>query len=212
MCGADGAVLCEGCIDEFRRVEDHEACPVCGRWLGTAVLCGECSGARRPFVKGSYGFYYEGRLRDAIHAFKFNGQKEVGRRLVRIVEDKVRALSGEFDRIVPVPVSGRRLRERGFNQSFIIAAQIAGITGKDLCHGALVKRGMTKDQYTLPRIERRKNIKGAFFVQDRASVMDKRILLVDDLFTTGYTAGEAARTLKAAGSGDVALFALARTP
>lgn len=185
---------------------------MCGRWLGTQILCGRCGGSRRWFVKGRYGFYYEGKLREAIHAFKFNGKKEAGRQLVRIVEDKVRGLSGDFDCIVPVPVSGRRLRERGFNQSFIIAGQIAGITGKDLCYRALVKRGDTKDQYTLSRKERRKNVKGAFFVRDTASVKGRRVLLVDDLFTTGYTAGEAARTLKAAGSSDVVLFALARTP
>ena len=193
-------------------VEDDAVCPVCGRWLGTRIVCGECSGARRWFVRGIYGFYYEGKLREAIHAFKFSGAKKVGRRLVRIVEDRIRALSGGFDCVVPVPVSEKRLKERGFNQSFIISNEIKDITGIDLVHHALVKRAPTKDQFSLSRRERARNIRGAFQVRDTSCVADRRILLVDDLFTTGYTAGEAARTLKTAGCRDVALFALARTP
>lgn len=212
VCGADGGVLCGGCIDGFRTVEEGEVCPACGRWLGKSVLCGECSNSERWYTKGSFGFYYEGRLRDAIHAFKFNGNKKTGRQLVRLVMDKIVSLSGEFDCIVPVPVSEKRLRERGFNQSFIISEEIAGTTGCELLYRALVKRTGGRDQFTLSRKERRKNVKGLFVVADKASVKGRRILLVDDLFTTGYTAREAARTLKAAGSGDVLFFALARTP
>jgi ComF family protein len=164
------------------------------------------------FSRGVYGFYYEGALRDAVHAFKFRGRKDVGRRLTRLAGEKILSLSGTFDRIVPVPVSGRRLRERGFNQSYIISEEISAITGGVLDHGVLVKRGGTRDQFTLSRKERRKNVRGVFRVRDRSIVEGKRILLVDDLFTTGYTASEAARTLKAAGCADVILFALARTP
>jgi ComF family protein len=187
-------------------------CPVCGRWLGMSILCGACSGAKMWFTKGVYGFYYEGALRDAIHAFKFNGRKDAGRRLVRLIEGKIRSLGGQFDCIVPVPVSEKRLRERGFNQSTIISEEIADITGGDLNCRALVKCGGTRDQFTLSRRERKKNVRGAFTIDDRPSVEGRRILLVDDLFTTGYTASEAARTLIAAGSADVTLFALARTP
>jgi len=187
-------------------------CPVCGRWLGRLIPCASCSTTEMGFSRGVYGFYYEGALRDAVHAFKFRGRKDVGRRLTRLAGEKILSLSGTFDRIVPVPVSGRRLRERGFNQSYIISEEISAITGGVLDHGVLVKRGGTRDQFTLSRKERRKNVRGVFRVRDRSIVEGKRILLVDDLFTTGYTASEAARTLKAAGCADVILFALARTP
>jgi ComF family protein len=164
------------------------------------------------FSRGVYGFYYEGALRDAVHAFKFQGRKDVGRRLTRLAVEKVRSLKGTFDSIVPVPVSGRRLAERGFNQSYIISEEISTITGGALDHRALVKRGGTRDQFTLSRKDRRKNVRGAFHVPDRSRVRGRRVLLVDDLFTTGYTASEASRTLRAAGCTDVILFALARTP
>ncbi len=187
-------------------------CPVCGRWLGRRIPCAACSEAEMGFSRGIYGFYYEGGLRDAVHAFKFRGRKDVGRRLARLAAEKVRPLKGAFDRILPVPVSGSRLSERGFNQSYIISEEISAITGGILDHRVLVKHGGTRDQFTLSRRERRNNVKGVFYVRDRSSVEGKRILLVDDLFTTGYTASEAARTLRAAGSADVTLFALARTP
>lgn len=187
-------------------------CPICGRWLGRRIPCAACSTAAMGFSRGVYGFYYEGALRDAVHAFKFKGRKDVGRQLVHIVAEKIRSLCGAFDSIVPVPVSEKRLRERGFNQSYIISDEISAITGGVVDHRSLAKRGGTRDQFTLSRKDRRKNVRGAFYVRDRSSVKGGRILLVDDLFTTGYTASEAARTLKEAGCADVVLFALARTP
>ncbi|NLT21663.1 MAG: ComF family protein [Syntrophorhabdus sp.] len=212
VCGADGSILCSRCIDDLRTVKETEVCPVCGRWLGRRIPCAACSAAEMGFSRGIYGFYYERGLRDAVHAFKFRGRKDVGRRLARLAGEKVRPLRGAFDRIVPVPVSGRRLSERGFNQSYIISEEISSITGGTLDHRTLVKRGGTRDQFTLSRRERRRNVRGAFHVRDGSSIEGERVLLVDDLFTTGYTASEAARTLKAAGSADVTLFALARTP
>ena len=212
VCGADGSALCPRCIDDLRTVKETEVCPVCGRWLGRRIPCAACSEAEMGFSRGIYGFYYEGGLRDAVHAFKFRGRKDVGRRLARLAVEKVRPLRGAFDLIVPVPVSGRRLRERGFNQSYIISEEISAVTGGTIDHRALVKRGGTRDQFALSRRERRSNVRGAFRVRDRSSVEGKRILLVDDLFTTGYTASEAARTLKASGCAGITFFALARTP
>lgn len=187
-------------------------CPVCGRWLGRRIPCAACSSAEMGFSRGIYGFYYERGLRDAVHAFKFRGRKDVGRRLARLAAEKVCHLHGTFDRIVPVPVSGKRLSERGFNQSYIISEEISAITGLVLDHRALMKHGGNRDQFTLSRRKRKSNVRGAFHVRDRSTVEGRRILLVDDLFTTGYTASEAARTLMAAGAADVTLFALARTP
>ena len=131
---------------------------------------------------------------------------------MRLISDKFHDLGNDVDCIVPVPVSGKRLRERGFNQSYIIAEEIADITGLTIDHAVLTKKDGTRDQFSLSRNERKKNIRGAFGVKNAHSLKGRRILLVDDLFTTGYTASEAARTLIEAGSADVVLFALARTP
>ncbi|MBP1750438.1 MAG: putative Phosphoribosyltransferase [Deltaproteobacteria bacterium] len=164
------------------------------------------------FSRGFFGFEYDGAVREAIHAFKFEGSKKIGRKLVRIISDKFRGLNDDVDVIVPVPVSSKRLRERGFNQSYIIAEEIAALTGLTIEHTVLAKNHSVRDQFRLSGAERKKNIKGAFRVISPQCVKGRRVLLVDDLFTTGYTASEAARTIIKAGSPDVVLFALARTP
>lgn len=147
-----------------------------------------------------------------MHAFKFNGRKDIGRSLVFLSKEKILSFADTFDCIVPVPVTGKRLKERGFNQSFIIAEEIAKITGREIEHAVLLKTKNTKDQYSLTREERRRNVKGVFAIQHRERIKGKRILLVDDLFTTGYTAHEAAVTLSRSHAGEIQFFALARTP
>lgn len=175
-------------------------------------MCGECIGGNRGFREGSYGFYFENRLRDALHAFKFQNRKDVGRYLISLIRERVAVLSGKIDAIVPIPVTERRLKERGFNQSFIISEEISRITTRPVEHGALVKIKETSDQFSLSKEERRKNVKGVFAVTNPAAVAGRRILLVDDLFTTGYTVREAATILLREKAESVCVFALARTP
>jgi ComF family protein len=180
--------------------------------VGRRIVCGECIEENRGFEEGHYGFYFEDRLRDALHAFKFQGRKDVGRRLVSLVQEKIAALSPEIDAIVPVPVTEKRLKARGFNQSFIISEEISRIIARPVEHMALIKTKETSDQFTLAKDERRRNIKGVFAVKDPSAVKAKRILLVDDLLTTGYTVREAARVLRRAKARSLTVFALARTP
>ncbi len=157
------------------------------------------------FRRGLFGFEYDGAIREAIHAFKFDGCKSIGRQLGQMVCEKVLALKSGIDLIVPVSLSARRLGERGFNQSYVIAEEISALLGSAIDYSALVKKDDVRDQ-------RKKNIKYAFRVKRPQNVKGRRILLVDDLFATGYTASEASRTLIQTGSAEVVLFALARTP
>ncbi len=211
-CGADGSVLCPACIETLRVVEEAASCPVCGRWVGERIMCGECITETRGFQEGLYGFYFENRLRDALHAFKFQWRKDVGKCLIAILRNKIASLSERIDAIIPIPVTEKRLRERGFNQSFIISEEISAITGRPVHHSILFKTQETRDQYTLSKDERRKNIKGVFSIKDGGSVRGRSILLVDDLFTTGYTIREASRTLRKEKPAEIVVFALARTP
>jgi competence protein ComFC len=174
-------------------------------------MCGECIEEKRGFHEGHFGFYFENRLRDALHAFKFQGRKDVGRYLVSLAREKALLLADKIDAIIPVPVTEKRLRERGFNQSFIISEEIGNLTGRPVLHSILSKTTETKDQYALSKAERRTNIKGVFAVRKGISIKGKSILLVDDLFTTGYTVREASRVLLREKAGRVIVFALART-
>lgn len=211
-CGEAGAVLCHRCIDAFRRVDPASACPLCGRWVARAHVCGACADSPPPFERGWYGYYFEGQLRQAVLSFKFEGRKDVGRRLVRLLEENILGVREEFDVLVPMPVTERRVRERGFNQCYVIAEELSLITGRPLNFLALWKAKETKDQYTLSRDDRRKNVRGAFAVHDTEELRDRRVLLVDDLLTTGHTAREASRVLLSAQVRSVLVFALARTP
>ena len=118
----------------------------------------------------------------------------------------------EFDAIVPLPVTEKRLKERGFNQSYVMAEEIGKIVEKPVLFSSLYKKRETKDQYTLSREERSKNVRGAFALREAEAVRGKRILLVDDLMTTGSTVSEASHVLLSANAKAVLVFALARTP
>jgi ComF family protein len=199
-------------MSRFRRVEPSLSCPLCGRWIGTSAICGACIESNPSFERGYYGFYFEGALREAVLAFKFKGRKDVGRLLVRLLEEDLKLISDQFDVVVPLPVTERRLKERGFNQCYVMGEEIGAITRKPLASSVLYKQKETKDQYTLSKDERKKNVKGAFALDETEVITDKRVLLIDDLMTTGYTVGEASRVLLSGKAHSVVAFALARTP
>lgn len=211
-CGGAGGALCKPCIDTFRPVKPDSSCPICGRPVGQRLVCGECMNEKRTFEEGLYGFYFEARLRDAVHAFKFTGRKDVGRCLTNLAKENILPFSEKFDCIVPMPVTEKRLRIRGFNQSFIIAEEISRMTGKPVYHSILRKTKETRDQYSLAREERRENVRGVFALSGGHAIQGRRVLLVDDLYTTGATAREASRILMKGKPKTLVLFALARTP
>jgi len=122
----------------------------------------------------------------------------------------VRALVGSSDVLVPVPLHPRRLRERGFNQSALLAEEIGRRTGRAVCPDALVRRRDTLPQAGLTAAARRRNVEGAFAVRRRASVAGRTVLLVDDVLTTGATAFTCARRLAEAGAAELRLLTVAR--
>jgi len=113
--------------------------------------------------------------------------------------------------IVPVPLHRRRLRERGFNQSLLLARILAADLGNQLDYLSLIRNRYTQAQTGLKKKERKKNVKGAFSIIRPDTIKDKKILLIDDVFTTGHTLNECARTLKKSGATTVICLTLART-
>jgi len=205
-------VLCHACRQSFITLERPFVCPSCGRWTGSDALCGGCITHHPYFTRGFYVFSFEGPLREAVHAFKFGGRIDVGRALMHMGQKKIESFSDAFDLVIPVPVTSARLKKRGFNQSFIIAGEISRITGAPVDYGTLIKVKETEDQYKLSKAERKRNIRGAFALVDARPLAGKRLLLVDDLYTTGNTAREACRILSRTKAKEVLFFALARTP
>ncbi len=185
---------------------------MCGEPLasGHGITCGECLADKPAFTKAySYGLF-EGALKEAIHSYKFSAI----RRLAPPLADLVLSMGlPPVDAVAAVPLTKSRLLERGFNQSMLIAREIARRTGARLLPHALEKVKDTPAQAGLNRKERILNLKGAFIcgAKDKNSVSGRTVLLVDDVITTGATARECAKTLVRAGAGEVYVAALART-
>jgi ComF family protein len=181
------------------------------------VLCGLCRRLEPPYVKATaYGSYDSG-LRELIHLLKYNQVRPaanvLGRMLMEAVEDLKPLFTASEVLVVPVPLHSGKLRQRGFNQSELIAC--AGLklnSGRfRLIAGLLERRRETKSQIGLSRHQRRENIRGAFVVAKAGEVVGREVLVVDDVFTTGTTVSECARILRRAGASKVFVATVART-
>lgn len=214
--------------DFFRFAADvlfPRRCPFCGKMLnpGGALLCPACDEALpRPSVraaqlKGEFfskcvsALYYEEDVKNSIHRFKFRGARSYAMCYSQLLAEKIREeLEGEFDIITWIPISRRRLRERGYDQSYLLAKNAAGILQVPV-RQLVEKIRHTSAQSGLGHISvRRANVSGVFRVVDAGAVAGKRVLLIDDIITTGATLAECSRVLLGAGAARVVCATLAR--
>ncbi|MFH1361317.1 MAG: ComF family protein, partial [bacterium] len=189
-------------------------CEVCKK-PGREHLCPECF-AEIKFMKPHMGIYsvavYEGVLRQAIRRFKFNKRKKLAQPLgVLMVQylSQTPLEMKELDLIIPVPLHKKRHQERGFNQ----AEHLANVVGKyhEIPVQPVLERVKnTLANFDLPREKRFHNIREAFQVTDQAAVENKRVLLLDDIYTTGATIAECSATLKKAGAKRIEILTLSR--
>jgi ComF family protein len=157
----------------------------------TEGLCGDCRGAfteiKERSPEGYAGvFLYDDLMSDVIHAFKYGNHPAHGRYLGRLMAERVHNYFGDIDIIMPVPMYRAKERQRGFNQADILAREIARCTGIAYDRGALRRVRDTAAQSELSSAERKTNLDGAFRVEPSAAD-GKKILLVDDIMTTGST-------------------------
>jgi ComF family protein len=153
--------------------------------------------------------YFEGPLREAVHQFKYRPCRALGRPLGQWMAEYIR-LTAEIDMVVPVPLHSTRLKQRGFNQALLLADCISRQHSISLCFDTLLRVKPTRPQVELNEAERIKNVAGAFALCHPKTVALRRILLVDDVFTTGATMHECASVLKNAGAAQVTALTLAR--
>jgi ComF family protein len=156
----------------------------------------------------SYGSY-EGSLRELVHLFKYAGVRPLGRTFGRFL-DQALPRETSFDVIVPMPLHWFKKWQRGFNQADILAREI-GKKWNVPVRNVIRRKKATRPQAGLTNAKRRLNMSGAFRIPRGRSLAGMRVLLVDDVVTTGATASACARVLKRAGAAHVALLALART-
>lgn len=201
-------------------------CPVCGRpfYQTEGHVCGDCLVDPPPYSRARAAAIYQGGVSRSIALLKYGGELHQLRALTALagpilvsalplIESGSESDGAGYDLIVPMPVSARRLAERGFNQAAEMVRAIYGPSWAHLIDGEILIRAHDGDahQAALSGRRRRKAIRGCFQVTDKALVKDTRILLFDDVLTTGATAAEAAATLLKAGARRVDLATIART-
>lgn len=151
---------------------------------------------------------YEGSLRSLIHLFKYSGMKPLSAPLAELL-GRVIPPEEEFDAVVPVPLHWKKQWERGFNQSELLARRLAKQRHIPMLR-ALKRKRSTATQAGLASASRRRNVAGAFVVRGNAALAGKKLLLIDDVMTTGATASACAAALKRGGAKSVSLLTLAR--
>ncbi|MHB1127705.1 MAG: phosphoribosyltransferase family protein [Bacillota bacterium] len=174
-------------------------------------FCWECQREAPPFNLARAVGPYAGVLKDAVHLLKYNGRYGIARPLSQLMARAVLSepAFGKLDLIVSVPLHPRRLRERTYNQAQLLAAELGVELGVPEISNILVKFRDTLAQVGLSRKERLQNISGSFRVSAPANVANLRVLLVDDIFTTGSTVTECARVLLEAGARTVSVITVA---
>lgn len=147
---------------------------------------------------GTFDDYFQ----KLIHGFKYQQKSSLGKRLGKALGEKLKEdkIAEKFDCLVPVPLHSARKRDRGFNQSEILALEMSEATNLPVLKKLLKRTKNTKDQTKLTPEERIENVKGAFALKDPEIVAGTRVILVDDVMTTGATLGECASVLLEAGA------------
>lgn len=210
----ENRIFCSFCAEKIHFITGS-FCPICGVPFPDSPagihVCGRCWEKRPYFTRARAVAVFEDVIMNTIHKFKYNRSISTGSGLSSFMAD----FSfpdfnfSEYSLIVPVPLHIKKLRERGFNQSLVLARGI----GKKYClpvNFSLLKRSkFTLTQTGLNKAEREKNIKGAFVVPDKNKVAGESIILIDDVYTTGATINECTKVLLRAGAQKTAVLTLA---
>ncbi|MFV2030069.1 ComF family protein [Neisseria sp. S1] len=208
---ADG--LCEACSGDLKnlRLDSERSCPLCLQFSVTASICGACQKRPPPFEKIWASVYYEPPLSSLLHAFKHQGDMSVLPALVEIMRQHPPSWLDEVevDAVLAMPLSKSRRIYRGFNQADELAVRLAGIYGWQVLHRNTVFRHPHAPQSTLKRADRQRNVRHAFEVE-KSLVKNRKLLLIDDVVTTGATLAELSRILKRAGAQRIFCWSLAR--
>jgi ComF family protein len=210
------ATLCGRCGEAL----DLEGVRFAGQFPAEGLLCSPCRMVAPEFERAvAFGIYQDG-LREMVHLLKYERMSAVARPLGEMLAEAVTMLEGQAGAeltVVAVPLFPSKERQRGYNQAVLLAdAALDGLkrTRPDwklrAAHGAIRRVRDTESQFALTPRGRRRNLKGAFAVEDGSALIGREVLLIDDIYTTGATARECARVLRRAGATKVWVATLAR--
>ena len=201
-------------------------CGICGK-LNQNYLCKKCQKIlenqskfiidknqdfNQNFNKHLYIFKYEGIIRRIILNYKFNEKSYLYITFVNFLlkNEKFFKILKSYDTIIPVPISSERKNERGYNQSELLAKELAKKLNIECVKNCLIKNKNIIEQSKLTKVERQKNIQGVYILKNKEKLINKKLLLIDDIFTTGSTVNECCKILKQANPRKIDIFTIAK--
>lgn len=208
-CGREGDFICPSCLKSLPRIVSP-LCPKCGLPQSNAILCPSCVGWQAEIDGIRSPFRFDGVVRQAIHGLKYRNLRAIVGLFALLLNDYLitNPLPGEV--LVAVPLHPKRLRERGYNQSHLLAQELAKLTRLPLVDNCLIRERHSPPQARTATVdERRINVANAFSCRDQR-LKGKQVLLIDDVSTSGATLDACARALKEAGAISVWGLVLAR--
>lgn len=208
-----GRGICSDCLQNVSLIKPP-LCPGCGREMVDSAagdhLCGFCLRKKPPYSSALGIAHYQEPLASLLHSLKYQGETSVLPALEEITALGTYGKPAGEDRVIPVPLHIHRLRQRGFNQALLLAQIFFPERIDCILVDTLQRTRHTVPQTGLDGTARRKNMSKAFSVRDAGEVKGRKIILVDDVYTTGTTVAECSRVLLAAGAREVHVLTLAR--
>lgn len=203
--------FCHKCDNKVNWIKD-KVCVKCGKPINNQYLkhCFDCSKKSHYFEQGHAMWLYEDDIKEAIHRYKYGNRKGYGKAFALELLQYYKAnIKWDIDLITSVPLHEQKLRERTFNQSEIIADKLSEYISIPVNNDLLVRVKNTLAQKELSDIERIHNVEDAFSVNAKYSCKDKKILIIDDVYTTGNTIDNCVKVLKDHGAREVYFLTLA---
>jgi len=198
--------LCQACIAELPLVND--ACIRCATPLKNAQICGQCL-KLPPFQDRSFSLYrYEGSVRRCITAFKYNKQLQLGPLFAQQMSKLLLTRSHLPECLIPIPLHPKRLRQRGYNQAAEVAKKLASTLNVAYRPELIRRVRLTQSQSDLPFKQRKNNMRNVFAYGE--GELPSHIAIIDDVMTSGYTAGEAAKIFRRQGVEIIEVWTIAR--
>ena len=211
---SEQGALCAACWNKIGFI-GAACCDCCGLPfdvdLGEGTLCALCARDQPPFARARSALRYDEESRPLVLAFKHGDRLQLAPALGRFMHRAGTKLLAETDVIVPVPLHWTRLFTRRYNQAAVLAHEVGKASGIRVSADLLQRSRATPSQGRQSRSQRRRNVAGAFAVKRGRTVAGLRVLLIDDVLTTGATAAECARVLLKSGAARVEVLTLART-